>query len=415
MTEWRKEEIEHGIFYNLMLFGRVLRGVGVQVDPGRMIDTARALELVPTGSRDAFYYTLRGILVCRREDLPLFDRAFDQFWRTPGNGRRMIQVRTQGEVRRKNRPQVVPPPLRLPAEKPATHKPQAGPDADEPPLVEATLTYSQLEVLRHKDFAELDEVELAAIRRMMAHLDLSEQLRRTRRYRPGDGAWLDLRRTFRQAQRYGGEVLDWPRREPKYKPRPLVILADISGSMERYTRLLLHFTYSLTRSLSQGASGAGRVETFVFSTRLTRITHPLRQPGRDVEGVLRSVTQQVPDWSGGTRIGEALKAFNFNWMRRTAGRGAVVLLISDGWDRGDADLLRREIARLQRSCYRLVWLNPLIGSPGYEPLTRGMQAALPYVDDFLPVRNLASLEDLANHLRRGLQARRTLRRQTNAF
>ncbi len=396
---------EHGFFYNLLLFGRVLKGVGVQVDPGRMIDAVRALDYSPIGSRSDFYFTLRGVLVRRKEDLPLFDRAFDLFWRAPQEGRHLMEVRTQGATRRSDRPQVVAPPLRSPGESPKS-PPQ--PDEEVPPLVEVTLTYSQLEVLRHKDFAELDEAELAAIRRLMAHLDWTPRPRRVRRYRPGDGPWLDMRHTFRHAQRYGGEVLEWPRREPKYKPRPLVILADISGSMERYTRLLLHFTYSVSRSLSQGRPA---VETFVFSTRLTRITRPLRQRERQVEQVLQAVSQQVPDWSGGTRIGEALKEFNFTWLRRVAGRGAVVLLISDGWDRGEPELLKREMARLQRSCYRLVWLNPLIGSPGYEPLTRGMQAALPYIDDFLPVRDLASLEDLSLHLRRGLTGDRPLRRQ----
>jgi uncharacterized protein with von Willebrand factor type A (vWA) domain len=228
--------------------------------------------------------------------------------------------------------------------------------------------------------------------------------RRTRRRKPGKGRLLDLRRTVRKSLRYGGEVLEWARREPKYKPRPLVIVADISGSMERYTRLLLHFIYSLTAGLDQP------VEAFVFSTRLTRITRQLH--GREVEAALREVGQAVSDWSGGTRIGEALKAFNFDWGRRVLGHGAVVLFISDGWDRGDVDLLRREMARLQRTCHRLIWLNPLLGSPEYEPLTRGMQAALPYIDDFLPVHNLASLEDLARRLtdldeRRGIRARRT--------
>jgi uncharacterized protein with von Willebrand factor type A (vWA) domain len=408
MAEWMEANSGHSFFYNLLLFGRVLREVGVEVDPGRMVDAARALEQVSIGSRDDFFYILRGVLVRRREDLPLFERTFALFWRTPVNGRRLMALRTQGGVHRSNRPQVVAPSLRIPVEPPAFMPPQKEQEEDEPPLVEATFTYSQLEVLRHKDFSELDEVELAAIRRMMAHLEWQPQPRRTRRYRPGDGPWLDLRHTFRRAQRYGGEVMEWPQRENKYKPRRLVILADISGSMERYTRLLLHFMYSLSRGSSQKALP---VETFAFSTRLTRITRPLCQPGRQVEQVLRAVSQQVADWSGGTRIGEALKAFNYTWLRRVAGRGAVVLLISDGWDRGDAELLQKEMARLQRSCYRLVWLNPLIGSEGYEPLTRGMQAALPYIDDFLPVRNLASLEDLALHLRQGLQGARPLRRQ----
>jgi uncharacterized protein with von Willebrand factor type A (vWA) domain len=172
--------------------------------------------------------------------------------------------------------------------------------------------------------------------------------------------------------------------------------------MERYTRLLLRFLYALAGGLEQ------HVEAFVFSTRMTRITRQLR--ARDAERALRDVSRSVPDWSGGTRIGEALKTFNFVWGRRVLGRGAVVLLISDGWDRGDIELLHREMDRLQRSCHRLIWLNPLLGSPNYEPLTRGMQTALPFVDDFLPVHNLASLEDLAAHLAR-LDNRRAARRQ----
>ncbi len=185
-------------------------------------------------------------------------------------------------------------------------------------------------------------------------------------------------------------MLTLARRERKTKPRPLVVIADISGSMERYTRLLLHFIYGLAQSRSLP------VEAFVFSTRLTRITRQLRQ--KDIDQSLEDVSGVVHDWAGGTRIGEAIKTFNYDWGRRVLGRGAVVLIISDGWDRGDIDLLDLEMARLQRSCHRTIWLNPLLGSPGYEPLTRGMQAALPHVDAFLPVHNLASLEDLAAHL-----------------
>ncbi len=208
---------------------------------------------------------------------------------------------------------------------------------------------------------------------------------------------------MRRNLRYGGEIFDWAEREPKRKPRPLVIIADVSGSMERYTRLLLLFTYGLARALEQ------KVEAFVFSTRLTRITRQLRE--RNLERALREVSHAVPDWSGGTRIGEALRSFNFDWGRRVLGRGALTLVISDGWDCGDPQVLRDEIARLQRSSRRLIWLNPLLGSPDYEPLTRGIQTALPYIDDFLPVHNLASLEDLAEHLG-NLSERRPPRRQT---
>jgi uncharacterized protein with von Willebrand factor type A (vWA) domain len=174
------------------------------------------------------------------------------------------------------------------------------------------------------------------------------------------------------------------------KPRPLIVIADISGSMERYTRLLLHFIYGMKSTLTQP------VEAFVFSTRLTRITRPLQI--RDLDLALKNVGKVVNDWAGGTRIGESLKTFNFEWGRRVLGRGAVVLIISDGWDRGDIELLRHEMARLKRNCYRLIWLNPLLGAVDYEPLTRGIQAALPNIDNFLPVHNLASLEDLANRL-----------------
>jgi uncharacterized protein with von Willebrand factor type A (vWA) domain len=214
--------------------------------------------------------------------------------------------------------------------------------------------------------------------------------RLTRRQRPGRGPSFDLRRSLRRNLRYGGEMIEWPRRSKKDKPRPLVVIADISGSMERYTRLLLHFVYGLSEGMQE------MVEAFVFSTRLTRITRQLHN--KDVEQAMRRVSQSVPDWSGGTRIGDALKRFNFDWGRRVLGRGAVVLIISDGWDRGDPAVLGQEVARLQRSCYRLIWLNPLLGSPRYEPLTRGIQAALPHIDDFLPVHNLASLEELANLL-----------------
>ncbi|MFQ5421988.1 MAG: VWA domain-containing protein, partial [Anaerolineae bacterium] len=258
-------------------------------------------------------------------------------------------------------------------------------------IIEAPRTYSRREILRHKDFSELTADESQSLRQFMANLVWELGQRRTRRNKMGsNGRYLDLRRTFRHTLRTGGELLTWPHRTPKFKPRPLIILADISGSMEPYTRLLLQFIYSLAAGLTQS------VEAFVFSTHLTHITRQLRS--RELDRALADISRQVTDWSGGTRIGAALKTFNYDWGRRVLGRGAIVLLISDGWDRGDPDLLKREIARLHRSCRRLIWLNPLLGSSRYEPLTRGMQTALPHIDDFLPVHNLASLEDLATHL-----------------
>lgn len=372
------------LLHNLILFGRVLRGLGLDVNVGRMMDVAHALEFVQVGSRADFYYTTRSLLCHRHEDLPLFDQAFHLFWRVPTEG---YTIRLPARVPLRRKPLVTTPPLREP---PPGKGDEPSPADDQPPIVEVTLTYSPHNVLRHKDFAEMTGDELAEIKYLMSRLLWQLGERRTRRRRPGKGHWLDLRRTVRRNLKHGGEILQWARREPKVKPRPLVIIADISGSMERYTRLLLHFIYSLTFGLSQP------VESFVFSTHLTRITRAIHH--KNVDQALRRVGHLVNDWSGGTRIGEALKTFNFRWGRRVLGRGAVMLIISDGWDRGDPTLLAQEMARLRRSCHRVIWLNPLLGSRAYEPLTRGMQAALPHIDDFLPVHNLASLEDLAARL-----------------
>ena len=369
--------------HNLLLFGRVLRRLGLDVNPRRMMDLVSALEHIEIGRKQDFYHAARTLLVHDRGDIPLFDEAFASFWRKPAES---WEVDWQGLTRRRRTgPVVTHPPLQ-------NAVPGSGDSASkaEMTIVEVTRTYSDRELLRQKNFAEMSEAEADAVKHMMAHLLWNVSERRTRRRRPGKGHLIDLRRTLRHSLRSGGEILDWSFREPKWKPRPLVVIADVSGSMERYTRLLLHFIYGMKSALRQP------VEAFVFSTRLTRITRPLQK--RDLDLALKEVGVLVHDWAGGTRIGESLKTFNFDWGRRVLGRGAVVLIISDGWDRGDVDLLEREMARLKRDCHRLIWLNPLLGAPDYEPLTRGIQAALPHIHDFLPVHNLASLEDLARRL-----------------
>jgi uncharacterized protein with von Willebrand factor type A (vWA) domain len=203
------------------------------------------------------------------------------------------------------------------------------------------------------------------------------------------GRFIDPRRTMRKSLQTSGVPLRLSRRRIKDKPRQLVVICDVSGSMDRYSRILLQFIYAIENNMA-------RVEAFVFGTRLTRITRLLYH--RSVDEAMVRVSREVQDWSGGTRIGQSLQTFNTTWARRVLRNGAVVLIISDGWDRGDPEILRREMERLQRSSYRLIWLNPLLGSPRYEPLTRGMQAAMPYIDDFMTVHNLASLEALARHL-----------------
>jgi len=384
---------------NVLVFGRVLRGLGLDAGPDRMLDLVRALDHVPIGARRDFEHAARALCVRRRDELARFDKAFEVFWRKPPEGETSLDLASLGERRRFRRPAFAPAPPPGAAPGP---EPDAAPEADAPPLLHLTLTWSDRELLRRKDFGELTGEELEAVRRAIRGLAWTLARRRTRRLRAGDGRGLDLRRTLRRSLRTGGEVLAWERRGPRDAPRPLVVLADVSGSMERYTRLLVLFLYALARGL--GAP----IEAFLFGTRLTRVTRDLE--GRDPEEALAAVSRAVPDWSGGTRIGDALAAFNLRWARRVLGRGAVVLLISDGWDRGEPEALRAQMARLQRSASRLVWLNPLLGAPEYEPLARGMRTALPFVDDFLPVHNLASLEDLGRHLER-LPADRPARRQ----
>jgi uncharacterized protein with von Willebrand factor type A (vWA) domain len=371
---------------NLLLFGRLLRGLGLDVDHARLTGLARALAHLDIGRKADVHHAARALLLHRREDQALFDAAFEAFWRKPRSGVTTLDLRALGEERRFRRPRFAPE-SRLSASVPG-EEPGEGDGAAE--RVRPVLTYSPRDVLRHKDFAELTGEEREEVRALVRGLGLRLGERRTRRSRPGGGPLLDLRRTLRRSLRRGGEVVEWARREPRARPRPLVVIADVSGSMERYTRMLLLFAYGLSRGVP------GSVETFVFGTRLTRITRELG--GRDPDQALAAVARRVPDWSGGTRIGEALRAFNFRWGRRVLGRGAAALVVSDGWDRGDPLALGEEMARLQRSCHRLIWLNPLLGDARYEPLARGMRAALPFVDDFLPAHNLASLEGLGRRL-----------------
>jgi len=388
-----KQQFGH-LLANLLLFGRLLRRLGMDVNAGRMLDLMQALDYIAIGHKHDFYHTARSLLVHRYEDLRIFEQAFELFWRKHAGEWTTLDWRGLGEQPRATRPQQNARPFYHASLSNSQTKNQ-NPDDSPRPLVQQT--YSDIEVLRHKDFADMNFDELKHARELIAELAWNPGERRTRRKQPGADRLLDLRRTLRRNLKYGGEVLEWARREPKLKPRPLVVIADISGSMERYTNLLLHFIYSLS-------SGLNQVEAFVFSTRLTRISRQLHH--RDAERAVQEIGLAVQDWAGGTRIGEALKDFNFKWARRVLTRGAIVIIISDGWDRGVMPLLRAEMERLSLNCRRLIWLNPLLGYEGYEPLTQGMKTALPYLDEFLPVHNLASLEQLAEVLARSSAFRR---------
>lgn len=389
-----KDEGHGHLLRNMVLFGRMLRVLGMEVTPTQILDLVEGLKHINVGRREDFKNTARTVLVNRYEHLPLFDRAFDLFW----------QARAENELSMMELGSLLQKPRRVKKELlPEQNSDNgSGPEREsQEPKIEKIYTYSAREVLRRKDFAELTPDEMDEVKRLMQAMEWQLEQRRTRRKAHAPhGTYLDMRRTFRQNLRFGGELLQLSWRRPRQKRRPLVVICDVSGSMERYARILLKFIYVISNGLE-------KVEAFAFGTRLTRLTRQLKE--RDIDTALDQAVAAIQDWGGGTRIGEALKSFNYEWGRRVLGQGAIVLIISDGWDRGDIDLLEHEMNRLQLSCQRLIWLNPLLGAENYEPLTRGIRAALPYIDDFLPVHNLNSLEQLG-HLLQRLGGHRPLRR-----
>lgn len=373
------------LLQNIVLFGRLLRAVGIPVTPTQLVDFVSAVSYIDLAQRQDVKNTAETILISQAEHRTLFNLAFDLFWQA--------HQKTQMGDTGWERPTIKPPSVNqteLLKRLLSMAEMDGGLEEADKPLLETIYTYSPMDVLRHKDFAKLEPDELAEVERLIKTMLWRLDMRQTRRkIQTPHGQFLDMRRTLRRNLRYGGELLQLTRQGRQQKRRPLVLLCDISGSMERYARILLKFIYAISNRLE-------RVEAFVFATRLTRVTHQLRQ--RDVDIALSEAAQFVQDWGGGTRIGESLKTFNYLWGRRVLGQGAVVIMISDGWDRGDIDLLNREMKRLQLSCRRLIWLNPHLGSANYEPLTRGIQTALPHIDHFMPIHNLASLEQLGQLL-----------------
>jgi uncharacterized protein len=409
-------ELDRGdlLLARIIDFARLLKELGMDVGPGRVVDLARSLPLVDLQRRADFYTLLKVSLLSRHDQEQLFDNAFAFFWRgtdTP-DGRRD----PSGEEQRRARRSLALPEHRQPQDAATIERSMTlRPDSQRHPASRLNRArrgqreddeqalgrrdFSAEELLKHKDFEDYSWDELQEAKRMMAEARWRLGDRVSRRTRPARrGRKPDLRRTFRASLRTGGEPILLARRERRVKPRPLVILCDISGSMSLYSRLLLHFVHTVSNGLEQ-------VETFVFGTRLTRITRQLAR--RDVDEAVRDVSKSVQDWSGGTRIGDSLRTFNYRWARRVLGRGAVALIISDGWDRGDTRELSEEMARLRRSCHRLIWINPLLGLEDYRPVTAGMRAALPYIDNFIPGNNLASLLALGKLLEQVEGHRRT--------
>jgi hypothetical protein len=384
------DQFHSRLIENLMFFARTLRAAGLPVGPGRVLDAIRAVEAVGLASREDFYWALHASLVNRRDQLPIFDQAFHIFWRNPHLLERMLAVML--------------PTLRVPVENEEGREEMSrrlaealmagdAANGDEPAEeqieLDAAMTYSDRELLQAMDFEKMSADEVAKAKRLIADLRLPIMALPTRRFRPDAlGRRIDMRATLRAALR-SADSIPLRRRTPRRRHPPLVILCDVSGSMSRYSRIILHFLHAITNDRD-------RVHTFLFGTRLTNVTRDLRY--KDVDVALEKVGHRVEDWSGGTRIGACLAEFNARWSRRVLGQGAVVLFISDGLDRDAGEGLPKEMERLHKSCRRLIWLNPLLRFDGYEPKSMGARAIMPHVDEFRPVHNLESLADLTRVL-----------------
>jgi len=366
-----------GLVEHIGRFCRRLRAEGLRLGPGDTVDATRALNSVDLGDREDVRLALRTALVKRVEDLPLFEELFASFW--------------GGASRAARNPPVIPPD----AEEELESRGSSAQRRRMATTFQATQELaipapSAREALHRQDFATFGDEELREVTALARRIARRLSARPGRRWKlVRRGQHVSLRRTLREAMKTGGELCTLTYRERKLRRTRLVILADVSGSMDLYARLLLQFLYALQNAFA-------RVETFVFSTRLSRVTDELRAPG--YREALGGLSARVHDWSGGTRIGESLSTFLAGWPRLVEHR-TVVVVLSDGWETGDPEVLGEVLATLRRRAGRLVWLNPLLGTPGYEPLTRGMQAALPHLDVFAPANDLASLEQLARYLR----------------
>jgi len=352
-------------------FGRVLRKMGLPAGPDRVVEFVRAVEELDVSRREDVYWAGKVTLCSRPEDLELYDRAFRLFW-DGEEPRRIVQ----------------PPKFRLSSSgaKDSARPPKKTAEKSERGEEAVRLRYSPVDVLRRKDFADCTPEEFAELYRLMTDLNLLGDLRKSRRLGPAPRGRRDARRTLRDALRTGGEPVRHRYRKARNQPRRVVLLCDVSGSMAFYSRALLRFMHA---SVASGEP----VEAFVLGTRLTRVTRELSD--RDPDRALGEASRAVEDWSGGTRLGDTIKEFVDLWGQRGMARGAVVVILSDGWDRGDVEVLAESMERLARLARRVIWVNPLKAKPGYRPLARGMAAALPHVDVFLSGHNFESLEELA--------------------
>ncbi|MDB5548286.1 MAG: hypothetical protein JWP21_1733 [Tardiphaga sp.] len=369
---------------NVTGFARALRGAGLPVGPGAVIDAMAALQAIEIGRRGDVFATLQAVFVKRREHALIFAQAFDLFFRAAEDWKHMLDSVPLPDHAKKK-----PPPASRRVQE-AMAQPQISEAPQREQQQDIRLAVSDREILQKKDFAQMSAAEIADVTRAIATMRLPQAALRTRRFEPDPrGHRLDLRRTLRTSLRTGGEIIDVKRLGTIVKPAPIVALLDISGSMSEYTRLFLHFLHAITDARK-------RVSVFLFGTRLSNVTRALR--ARDPDEALASCTSSVEDWAGGTRISASLHSFNKQWGRRVLGQGAIVLLISDGLEREADDKLAFEMDRLHRSCRRLIWLNPLLRYGGFEAKAQGIKMMLPHVDEFRPVHNLSSMDALIDAL-----------------
>ncbi len=366
----------------MLAFCRVLKRMGVNVSMNRVIDAVRSLAYVDVCRRDDFYHALRANLVSCHEEIRVFDTAFDLFWRMPEEHG---EVTDEGDEAPPVDPFANPgtESLRKQIMEIFVEEFADEDDQEKESEEEEVASYSPQEALVTKDFAAFDDSEIRELRELLARLAPKMATRLSRRTKPHvNGHDLEPRRTLRANIKYGGKIIELPRRRRKITKTKIVLLCDVSGSMDCYSKFLIQFIYALQAQLKG-------VETFVFSTRLTRITNLLRT--RDIYEALNRISQNVVDWSGGTTIGPCIREFNEGPGRSLLSSRTIVIIISDGWDRGDSDLLGNEMRRLNSRSYKVIWLNPLAGSANYQPICTGMKVALPYVDYFLPAHNLNAL------------------------
>jgi uncharacterized protein with von Willebrand factor type A (vWA) domain len=378
---------------NVMHFARLLRRAGLRVGPADMLAAQQALSLVDIGNKPQAQAAMRATMVHRHEDADIFDHAFALYWRAPAE----TAAAAPGLDANAPPPETAPPGSKRIEDAFRPHAAQNHAPDERPAEFDASMTVSERERLQTMDFEAMSAAQIAQAKAEIARLHLPLDEKRTRRHRPDSaGPRIDLRATMRASRRTGGELALIARTSRTTRPPPLVVLCDISGSMARYAQILLHFLHAV-------ANDRDRVQSFLFGTRLTNITRHLKS--RDPEVAFQLVAHAVPDWSGGTRIGETIAQFNRDWSRRVLGQGAVVLLVTDGLDREGGAGLAEEMERLHKSCSRLVWLNPLLRWDGFAPKSQGIRAMLPHVDEFRTVHSIASLKSLIATLSRPINPR----------